>query len=86
MANVSGSFFNPVPENNDNNDDNDNATKNKDGEGNDDQEAEDKGKDAFEMNLAEVLRKRNQVPLASQPSTIEGVPTSKAKGEDIHDT
>ena len=77
--NVSGSFFNPVPDNNDKNDnDGDNnvnkGTNNVGGSG--------KNSDPFDFDLgmSELMRKRTKKPLASKPSTIGGVPTSQAKG------
>jgi putative lipoic acid-binding regulatory protein len=59
---AAGTFFNPVPE--------EEPEKNAD-EG-------EQVEESFENNVAELLRKRNAPPLASKPSTFNGVPTSQA--------
>jgi hypothetical protein len=61
-----GSFFNKVPDNNGNND----------GGG----EGGTPPKDPFEKSIEELIRSRNSKPLASNPSTVGGVPTAKATG------
>lgn len=72
--NVSGSFFNPVPDK----DDNDN---NDEGEGENSASSSeatpDVNIDPFDLSVVELMRKRNQKPIASNPSTVGGVPTSK---------
>ncbi len=71
--NISGSFFNPVPDKDKN-------------EGNDDNKKETKidsatdNVDPFDLNMIELMRRRNQKPLASNPSTVGGVLTSDTKG------
>mmetsp|Transcript_21126 Transcript_21126/g.29600 ORF Transcript_21126/g.29600 Transcript_21126/m.29600 type:complete len:267 (-) Transcript_21126:239-1039(-) len=68
---ISGSFFNPVPEND------------KEGEKNQppqppqEQRSEE---NSFEEDLMNLMRQRKARPRASQPSTLGGVPTSKATG------
>ncbi|CAB9507538.1 Protein of unknown function (DUF493) [Seminavis robusta] len=62
-AKPSGTFFNPVPSEDNDNNDNDNDKK----------EEED-----LEESLQRLLKQRNAPSLASQPSTINGVPTSQA--------
>lgn len=49
-------------------------------EGEDDEEAENSSSD-LDDGLSEILRQRKKPPLASNPSTIKGVPTSKATGK-----
>jgi putative lipoic acid-binding regulatory protein len=61
-----GAFFNPVPENNDSN-------KNKDGDDDGDEDKVD-----LDKSLERLLKERNAPSLASQPSTINGIPTSQA--------
>ena len=61
----SGSFFNQVPENSD--DDKE--------EGNDDASAA-----APIESIEELIKIRNTKPLASNPSTLGGIPTEKATG------
>ena len=36
--------------------------------------------DPFESSLAKLMRERNKKPLASETSTLGGIPTSQAKG------
>jgi putative lipoic acid-binding regulatory protein len=67
-----GSFFHPVP--NDDDDDIDNNT-----------DANDDGISSsapleFDDAVSKLIQQRSQPPLASQPSTINGVPTEKATG------
>jgi len=62
-----GSFFNPVPDKDDN--DNDES----------DDESDDEPKSVDER-LEKLIKDRNSPPLASQPSTINGVPTAQASG------
>eukprot|EP00527_Entomoneis_sp_CCMP2396_P002585 CAMPEP_0198140964 /NCGR_PEP_ID=MMETSP1443-20131203/4043_1 /TAXON_ID=186043 /ORGANISM="Entomoneis sp., Strain CCMP2396" /LENGTH=268 /DNA_ID=CAMNT_0043803553 /DNA_START=263 /DNA_END=1069 /DNA_ORIENTATION=+ len=76
QAQKSGSFFNPVPEKSD---DDGNDSKSSDssakgeGESNNNPSLSD---DPVQANLDEILRKRKQPSLASQPSTINGKPTA----------
>ena len=81
--NVSGSFFNPVPENNDDKKKEAAAT----GDSNEGTEtkaaASSDNADPFEASMAELMRSRNKKPLASKPSTLGGIPTSKATGKFI---
>jgi hypothetical protein len=83
MANVSGSFFNPVPENNDdkNNDDDSSKKGITDGEKADGSTDASANIDSFDASLANSMNKRKKKPLASTPSTIKGIPTSKATGK-----
>lgn len=62
QAQEAGSFFNPVPEesNNDEGDKDDDLTS---------------SSSSFEDSVSEILQKRNAPSLASTPSTINGVPT-----------
>ena len=88
-AQQAGSFFNPVPDNN--NDDKDDSTKNEadetngeinnsssiSPEANDNSPSNDLSEDdPFQASLAEMIRQRKQPSLASQPSTINGKPTA----------
>ena len=88
-AQQAGSFFNPVPDNN--NDDKGDSTKNEDEEtngeinnsskispeANDNSPSNDLSEDdPFQASLAEMIRQRKQPSLASQPSTINGKPTA----------
>lgn len=80
---ITGSFFNSVP------DDDDDDSKAKPSETETDggsssssvspSSMTDEEVDMFDKSLQDVLKKRRE-PLASQPSTIGGLPTSKAKG------
>jgi putative lipoic acid-binding regulatory protein len=63
-----GAFFNPVPENSDSNQNKDGDV---DGDGDGDEVDLDK-------RLERLLKERNAPSLASQPSTINGIPTSQA--------
>ena len=66
--NLAGSFFNPVPNDDDK----------------DDKKMNDKGNegediiDSFDQSFAKMMQARKAKPLASKPSTINGIPT---KGE-----
>ncbi len=75
--NVSGSFFNRVPDSNDDNN-NDDASQNP----NDSRSSDvtNTNIDPFEASMTELMRKRSKKPLASKPSTLGGIPTSKATG------
>ena len=70
-----GSFFNPVP----NDDDKNNDEENKKSEN----KKEDTSASAMDIDdqLVNLLRQRNQPSRASIPSTINGVPTAKASGK-----
>ena len=67
----SGSFFNPVPENNDNDEKSDETPS--------PSPSSDKSDD-FDVEMTELLRQRRKPSKASRPSTINGVPTAKASG------
>jgi uncharacterized protein len=73
VSKPSGTFFNPVPENNgsdkNNNDDNDDT---------DESDGDEKDKLDLDKSLERLLKERNAPALASQPSTINGIPTSQA--------
>lgn len=84
---LSGSFFNPVPSSkkseNGSNENNDDA--NQDSLASASSSLPNNGdhnapSDPFEASMLELMRSRNKKPLASEPSTVNGVPTSKAKG------
>eukprot|EP00551_Chaetoceros_affinis_P003043 CAMPEP_0203658050 /NCGR_PEP_ID=MMETSP0088-20131115/47139_1 /ASSEMBLY_ACC=CAM_ASM_001087 /TAXON_ID=426623 /ORGANISM="Chaetoceros affinis, Strain CCMP159" /LENGTH=228 /DNA_ID=CAMNT_0050519615 /DNA_START=456 /DNA_END=1139 /DNA_ORIENTATION=- len=79
--NVSGSFFNQVP-NDKSNDGNGNVNGNDESSNETNNSGDDASAalDPFEASMAELMRKRNKKPLASKPSTLGGVPTSKATG------
>ncbi|GAX19235.1 hypothetical protein FisN_4Lh182 [Fistulifera solaris] len=62
---TAGSFFNPVPEDNNIN----NKKKN--------DESDNPLPPTFEESVEDLLRRRKKPPRASQPSTIDGVPTHK---------
>lgn len=70
-----GSFFHPVPSDPD--DDSDSSKNNESAE-NDEPSIINDAFD-FDRNLNDMLKKRS-TSIASKPSTIDGVPTSKAKG------
>ncbi|KAL7579325.1 hypothetical protein ACA910_014003 [Epithemia clementina (nom. ined.)] len=79
-AQPAGSFFNPVPRNNDDDNDDDN---NKDTRRTNNTSTEtlevpslDSYSDPFDSNIVKLLRERKAPSLASQPSTINGKPTS----------
>lgn len=78
--NVSGSFFNPVPENNDDKKKEAAATGDSDEGTETKAAASSDNADPFEASMAELMRSRNKKPLASKPSTLGGIPTSKATG------
>ncbi|GAX22706.1 hypothetical protein FisN_4Hh182 [Fistulifera solaris] len=59
---TAGSFFNPVPEDNNN-------------KKNDENESDNPLPSTFEESVEDLLRRRKKPPRASQPSTIDGVPT-----------
>mmetsp|Transcript_25037 Transcript_25037/g.33196 ORF Transcript_25037/g.33196 Transcript_25037/m.33196 type:complete len:135 (+) Transcript_25037:123-527(+) len=61
---VAGSFFNPVPEKDDDD--------NKEG-------GEEEGDD-IDRSISELMKQRKATPRAKSPSTLGGVPTSKATG------
>ena len=75
-AQQAGSFFNPVPQD-DKNDEND-SSDDKEPEKPTAEEAKDTSDsvDPFESNIIKLLRERKGPSLASQPSTINGVPTA----------
>ncbi len=80
---VSGSFFNRVPPQSSSND-SENGDVGSANSGNEDVKpsaAGDNSADPFDVSMLELMRNRNKKPLASQPSTVGGVPTSQAKGE-----
>ena len=84
---LSGSFFNPVPTNR--NENNEVSS----GESQPQQiltsltssssslEIPELKGDPFDESVRELLRRRKSKPLASEPSTIDGIPTSKATGK-----
>ena len=86
-----GSFFNQVPPESD--DDNDNDNDNDDDDDNDDannaksssinSEASEPltEKDPFDQSIEQLMKNRRSKPRASNPSTIGGIPTSKATGK-----
>ena len=89
-SNVSGSFFNPVPPKKDednasvtNGSTNGDAT-NGDATNGDAASSSEPSEpsDPFEASMLELMRNRNKKPLASEPSTVGGVPTSQAKGKE----
>jgi putative lipoic acid-binding regulatory protein len=63
-AKKAGTFFNPVPAN----DNNEEPSADDDDEGEDD----------MDSSLQDLIKSRNSPSLASEPSTINGIPTSKA--------
>jgi putative lipoic acid-binding regulatory protein len=63
-AKKAGTFFNPVPENNDNHNNNN--------------EEEPEAEGDMDTQISDLIKSRNSPSLASEPSTINGVPTSKA--------
>jgi len=65
---VTGSFFNPVPEKGD------------DSDGDNGKEEEGEEGDVMDRSIADLMRSRRAKPRASNPSTVGGVPTSKATG------
>lgn len=81
-----GSFFHPIPPSDDESpsvDENENesgsdsiVTNDKE----DDVEAATNGNDDIDDQISKLLRQRRKKPLASQPSTINGVPIEKAAG------
>lgn len=77
-----GSFFNPVPEDdgaNPNPDDVESLASSQDAaQSSSDDDTGDM--DSFDLSVADLLRKRRAKPIASEPSTIGGVPTSKVSG------
>lgn len=84
---MAGSFFNPVPEDGspaaapseESASASADAAADAGGGGGDDDGAAQQ-LDEFDQSLAELMRRRKAKPRASQPSTIGGVPTSKATG------
>jgi len=71
----SGSFFNQVPADDDN--------KDKDDHDDDDKETSSPAEslqDPFDQSIEQLMKNRRSKPLASSPSTLGGVPTSKATG------
>jgi len=81
----SGSFFNKVPDKDDDNDDKD-ANQNDDIDDNkndmDDNllNNNDNNQDPFDQSLQQLIKSRTSKPRASSPSTMGGIPTSKFKG------
>eukprot|EP00550_Attheya_septentrionalis_P002728 CAMPEP_0198291000 /NCGR_PEP_ID=MMETSP1449-20131203/8669_1 /TAXON_ID=420275 /ORGANISM="Attheya septentrionalis, Strain CCMP2084" /LENGTH=281 /DNA_ID=CAMNT_0043989581 /DNA_START=224 /DNA_END=1069 /DNA_ORIENTATION=+ len=83
-----GSFFNPVPQDDGTNpNDEEEEVVNQESPApspeatQSDDDADDTGDmDTFDLSVADLLRKRRAKPIASEPSTIGGVPTSKASG------
>ena len=69
---INGSFFNKIPEKDDNDND--------DGNQNIETSTE---TDQFEEDFQKLVKNRNKKPLASSPSTIGGKPTSKATGNNL---
>ena len=69
MNKVPGSFFNPVPENEDSNNES---------SGEENKEVSDTA-DGFEASISELMKKRTEKPRAATPSTINGKPTAKGK-------
>ena len=65
---AAGSFFNPVPEDGGKN------------ENEDEEEIIERLPTTFEESVEDLLRRRKKPPRASQPSTIDGVPTHKVVG------
>mmetsp|Transcript_33482 Transcript_33482/g.49034 ORF Transcript_33482/g.49034 Transcript_33482/m.49034 type:complete len:251 (-) Transcript_33482:29-781(-) len=61
---VTGSFFNPVPEKDDD----------------DNKEGGEKEGDDIDRSISELMKQRKATPRAKSPSTLGGVPTSKATG------
>mmetsp|Transcript_10158 Transcript_10158/g.12875 ORF Transcript_10158/g.12875 Transcript_10158/m.12875 type:complete len:270 (+) Transcript_10158:205-1014(+) len=72
---VSGSFFNPVPEQNDDDDERREEEMSSSSPAQGSNET-----DAFDESLARLMKKRSKKPLASKPSTVGGIPTSKVTG------
>jgi putative lipoic acid-binding regulatory protein len=68
-AKKAGSFFNQVPENSDNNNNN-----NDEGE----PSADDDEEPSMDSKIQDLIKSRNSPSLASEPSTIDGIPTAKA--------
>jgi putative lipoic acid-binding regulatory protein len=66
-----GSFFNPVPEDSGNNNNN-----NDDDDGGDDSDTETTPPLDFDSSIMELIRQRKAPSLASQPSTVNGIPTT----------
>ena len=82
---VSGSFFNAVPEgdNGNNADDKDGKKKSLGTPPQSSSSNSDLSDDPFEQGMAELMRRRKAKPRASSPSTLDGVPTSKASGQSM---
>lgn len=68
--NISGSFFNPIP---DNNEDEDDKNETEASQGDAAQPLD------FDDSVQDLIRKRSSPP-TPEPSTVSGVPTSKATG------
>lgn len=106
-AKPAGAFFNPVPDDSDNNDDtednNSNAPANSDNDNNDNLQNKDRANDvlsnlntehdnadtdtdnddddtsdSIDKSLQKLMKDRQKPSLASQPSTINGIPTAQA--------
>mmetsp|Transcript_17466 Transcript_17466/g.48453 ORF Transcript_17466/g.48453 Transcript_17466/m.48453 type:complete len:263 (-) Transcript_17466:2170-2958(-) len=73
-----GSFFNPIPD--DAGNDDDSSGKEGEAEGATSQSNDDKPEGDMEDELFQVLRQRKGAAKVYKPSTIKGVPTSKATG------
>jgi hypothetical protein len=84
-----GSFFNQVPpesdddndNDNDNDDDNDDANNAKSSSINSEASEPLTEKDPFDQSIEQLMKNRRSKPRASNPSTIGGIPTSKATGK-----
>jgi|AntRauTorckE5430_2_1112549.scaffolds.fasta_scaffold15171_2 hypothetical protein len=76
----SGSFFNQVPADDDNKDKDDNDDDNDDKETSSPAESL---QDPFDQSIEQLMKNRRSKPLASSPSTLGGVPTSKATGKPL---
>lgn len=74
LSKIPGSFFNPVPENNENNNEN---SEESEGGGT----VSPSNSDPFDQSLSEEIKKRTEKPLAFSPSTVDGKPTSKGFGK-----
>lgn len=74
---VAGSFFNPVPPQSD---DDDNDNNDEDSVMDIDQDSLPLSENTFEAKLSNVIKKRTSPSRASEPSTINGVPTAEFKG------
>ena len=76
---LSGSFFNPVPANKPQDPPTTNLNENPSSSST--SSSTPMSSDSFEESVSDLLRRRKSKPRASKPSTIGGVPTSKATGK-----